>query len=67
VADTYNHTIREIDKYNMVKTIAGDGKIDNINARYIDGPGIAINSKGKIIVADTHNHVLREIDIYIIM
>ncbi|HXE80550.1 MAG TPA: SMP-30/gluconolactonase/LRE family protein [Vicinamibacterales bacterium] len=68
VADTYNDRIRRISPDGIVTTVAGAG-----TPGYADGAassaqfdtpcGIAIDSRGALIVADTNNHVLRRVDL----
>ena len=68
VADTYNHTIRKIDRNNNVSTIAGTGirgYRDDVGtqAQFAYPNGIAINAAGELFVADTNNNRIRKIDI----
>ncbi len=68
VADTLNHTIREItpqgNNWN-VTTIAGTagnpGAADGTNARFNQPAGIAVDSAGNLYVADSHNNTIRKI------
>ena len=67
VADTLNHTIRRIDRANVVTTIAGaagacgssDGRGDA--ARFCEPQDIEVDSAGYVYVADTANSTIREI------
>jgi len=67
VADTYNHTIREITPRGMVRTVAGmartpGGRDANAAAARFNSPiGLAIDGDGDIYVADYHNHAIRKI------
>lgn len=67
VADTMNHTIREITPGGLVKTFAGSpgnsGSSDGTNnLAQFDGPaGLAIDPNGNLFVADMFNHTIREI------
>lgn len=67
VVDTWNHTLRRIDREGVVSTIAGSPG----NPGHSDGPsivaafrapqGIAIGSTGIIYISDTQNHVIRRV------
>ena len=67
VADTQNHTIRRIDRANVVTTIAGvagacgssDG--NRSAARFCEPQDIEVGSAGYVYVADTANSTIREI------
>lgn len=65
VADTDNHTIREVTPLGLVTTIAGlagtSGNVDGVGptARFLFPNGIAIDPGGRIVVADTYNHAIR--------
>jgi sugar lactone lactonase YvrE len=67
VADTLNHTIRRIDRANVVTTIAGvagacgssDGRAGA--ARFCEPQDIEVDSAGYLYVADTANSTIREI------
>jgi len=68
VADTLNHSIRQILEDGTVATIAGTRR-----PGYDDGPGriayfntptgIAINKEGILFIVDQHNHAIRKIDL----
>ncbi len=67
VADTLNHTIRRIDRANVVTTVAGvagacgssDGRASE--ARFCAPQDIEVDSAGYLYVADTANSTIREI------
>ena len=65
VADTDNHTIREITPAGAVGTIAGiagsSGTADGAggDARFYFPTGIAVDNTGNVYVADTNNHTIR--------
>ncbi|MFC5509796.1 DUF6923 family protein [Massilia jejuensis] len=67
VADTLNHTVRRIDRANVVTTIAGvagacgssDGR--GSAARFCEPQDIEVDSAGYLYVADTANSTIREI------
>ena len=67
VADTLNHTIRRIDRANVVTTIAGvagacgssDGRAGA--ARFCEPQDIEVDSAGYLYVADTANSTIREV------
>lgn len=67
VADTLNHTIRRIDRANVVTTIAGVagacGSTDGRGgaARFCEPQDIEVDSAGYVYVADTANSTIREI------
>ena len=67
VADFLNHTIRKIDKNNIVTTIAGNGKPGykngkGANAQFNYPRGICIDKKGNLYISDSWNHRIRKID-----
>jgi hypothetical protein len=65
VADTDNHTLREITPNGAVSTLAGlagsSGSADGIGtaARFNYPTGVAVDSSGKVYVADTNNNTIR--------
>ena len=67
VADTLNHTIRRIDRANVVTTVAGvagacgssDGR--GGGARFCEPQDIEVDNAGYLYVADTGNSTIREI------
>jgi sugar lactone lactonase YvrE len=67
VADTLNHTIRRIDRANLVTTVAGvagacggsDGR--GGAARFCEPQDIEVDNAGYLYVADTGNSTIREI------
>ena len=67
VADTGNHTIRQITPGGVVSTLAGlAGSSGSANgtgsaARFYQPEGVAVDSSGNVYVADTWNHTLRKI------
>ncbi|KQQ91721.1 SMP-30/gluconolactonase/LRE family protein [Massilia sp. Leaf139] len=67
VADTLNHTIRRIDRANVVTTIAGTagscGSTDGRGAAalFCEPQDIDVDSAGFLYVADTANSTIREI------
>ena len=70
VADTYNHTIREITQTNghwTVSTLAGNagynGSADGTGsaALFWAPSGVAVDSSSNIFVADTYNNTIRQI------
>ena len=69
VADTGNQRVRLIDKYGVIKTVAGDGRSlqSNYNgvppALSLNNPqGLALAADGSLLIADTYNHVVRRLD-----
>jgi sugar lactone lactonase YvrE len=67
VADTDNHTIREISPSGAVTTLAGTagafGSADGSGAaaRFSGPSGVAVDAGGTVYVADTGNNTIREI------
>jgi sugar lactone lactonase YvrE len=67
VADTYNHTIRQITPGGVVTTLVGSagnpGSADGSgsNARFSYPTGLTVDSAGNVYVADTSNHTIRKI------
>jgi hypothetical protein len=67
VADTGNHTIRQITSGRVVTTFAGSpgmrGSADGpaADARFRSPTGVAVDATGTVYVADTGNHTIRVI------
>ncbi len=67
IADTGNHTIRQIASNGAVSTLAGTaGSSGATNAfgnaaRFSSPRGVALDSAGNVYVADTGNHLIRKI------
>jgi sugar lactone lactonase YvrE len=67
VADTGNHTIRQIAPGGVVSTLAGlagvSGSVNGTggSARFYQPEGVAVDSGGNVYVADTWNHTIRAI------
>src|ERR1035437_403540 len=67
VADTGNHTIRQIAPGGVVSTLAGLAGISGSangtggSARFYQPEGVAVDSGGNVYVADTWNHTIRAI------
>lgn len=67
VADSGNHTIREITAAGVVSTLAGtagsSGSIDAAGAlaRFNSPRGVATDSANNVYVADTNNHTIRKV------
>jgi sugar lactone lactonase YvrE len=67
VADTWNHTIRQITAAGAVSTLAGlagnSGSTDasGSSARFYQPQGVAVDGAGNIYVGDTGNHTIRKI------
>ena len=67
VADKSNHTIRKITPSGAVTTLAGvcgsGGHADGPGntAHFKDPMGVAVDSKGNVIVADKSNHAIRKV------
>ncbi|MEQ1749755.1 MAG: ELWxxDGT repeat protein, partial [Prosthecobacter sp.] len=68
VADTGNHTIRQISAAGLVSTYAGTAGTsgsDNATgaaARFSSPQAVAVDSFGNVFVSDTGNHLIRKID-----
>lgn len=67
VADTFNTTVRKIDRAGVVNTFAGlvasSGSVDGTGKEVrLNGPNAAaVDSAGNVFVADTANHTIRRI------
>jgi sugar lactone lactonase YvrE len=67
VADSSNHTIRQITPGGVVSTLAGSagsfGSTDGTGnaARFHNPNGLAVGSSGNVYVADQSNHTIRQI------
>src|ERR1035437_885215 len=67
VADTGNHTIRQIAPGGAVSTLAGLAGVSGSangtgsSARFYQPEGVAVDSGGNVYVADTWNHTIRTI------
>jgi hypothetical protein len=67
VADTDNHTIRQITAGGLASTLAGlagvNGSADGTgsSSRFNQPQGVAVDSVGNVFVADTGNHTIRKI------
>ena len=67
VADTLNHTIRQVTPAGAVTTIAGaagaSGALDATEtfARFHGPQGLALDTAGNLFVADTNNHTIRRV------
>ena len=67
VADTANHTIRQITPGGVVSTLAGlagvSGSANGTGAaaQFNQPQGVAVDSAGNVYVADTGNHTIRQI------
>jgi sugar lactone lactonase YvrE len=72
VADTWNHTIRQVTSAGVVTTLAGlpgySGSIDGTSAgngtntaRFYCPSGVAADASGNVYVADTRNHTVRKV------
>ena len=65
IADTDNHTIRQITPGGVVSTVAGlagaSGSADGVGAaaRFTYPTGIAVDASGNLYIADTNNHTIR--------
>jgi sugar lactone lactonase YvrE len=67
VADTQNHTIRQVTSGGVVTTLAGSagqtGSADGAGsaARFAYPQGVAVDSAGNLYVADTFNYTIRKV------
>jgi sugar lactone lactonase YvrE len=67
VADSGNHTIREITPAGAVTTLAGlagtsgSGNGTGSGARFFQPEGVAVDTSGNVYVADTYNHTIRKV------
>ncbi|MGC5326006.1 S-layer homology domain-containing protein [Brevibacillus sp. SYSU BS000544] len=68
IADTGNHTIRRIDQFGQIMTVAGDGAAgfggDGGSAltAQLNGPtGVFVTYSGEIFIADRDNHLVRKV------
>ncbi len=67
VADTNNHTIRQVTSAGVVTTLAGtatiSGNVDGTGsaARFAGPNGITVDGAGTLYVADTNNNLIRQI------
>lgn len=67
VADSFNHTLRQISPNGFVTTISG--KAGNYSSaaglngagRYFNPYGLAFNTNGLLLVADTYNQMIRQV------
>ncbi len=69
VADTENHSIRQIDSKGIIRTFAGRGKEGSsgdgaaATSAYLRTPGgLAVDAQGIVYIADTGNHRIRKVD-----
>lgn len=68
-ADTYNHTIRKVDKGGIITTVAGDGKegsgpdgMPAVKTRFRAPFGVAADSSGNLYIADWGNNLIRKVN-----
>lgn len=66
LTDICNHCICQVSRTGAASTVAGNGETDFIdgkgqNSSFHSPHGVAIDSKGNVIVADSRNHRIREI------
>jgi len=67
VADTWNHTVRQVDGAGTVTTLAGSagnaGSADGTgtSAQFNQPQGIALDNSGNIYIGDTGNHTIRKV------
>ena len=65
VADTDNHTIRQISSGSVVAVVGGagsPGSTDGLGtaARFYNPKGVAVNASGSLYIADRSNHTVRK-------
>jgi len=69
VADSQNHTVRRIDAFGVVGTVAGAAGVKGVSdgaaqsARFNAPLGVAADGSGNVYVADSANHTVRKIDL----
>jgi sugar lactone lactonase YvrE len=61
VADTWNHTIRQITSAGVVTTLAGNPGVFGTNSLFYQPQGIAVGGDGNIYIGDTGNGTIRKI------
>ncbi len=67
VADTENHTVRQVSPSGLVSTVAGlagtSGSADGTGtaARFDSPAGVAVDASGNLYVADSDNHTIRKV------
>jgi sugar lactone lactonase YvrE len=67
VADTYNHTIRQVTSAGVVTTLAGSAQAPGTNdgtgaaARFNKPDGVTVDTNGNVFVADYGNHTIRQV------
>jgi sugar lactone lactonase YvrE len=66
VADTWNHTIRQVTSAGVVTTFAGSTNYGSANgtgasAQFYQPQGIAVDGAGNVYVGDTGNQMIRQI------
>ena len=67
VADTWNHTIRQVTSAGAVTTLAGSalnpGSMDGLGtvAQFNQPAGLALDAAGNLYVGDTGNHTIRKV------
>jgi sugar lactone lactonase YvrE len=66
VADSNNHRIRKVTPGGVVTTLAGGGSYGfsdgaGAGALFMDPSGVAVDSRGNVIVADRNNHRIRKL------
>jgi hypothetical protein len=65
IADTYNHTIKELDPgTRTVKSLFGNGpgQLDGSAASFYEPGGLSV-ANDKLYIADTNNHAIRVVDL----